>query len=68
MSTMKKIVKYKPHSNDRIFVGVSAEITETVDHTSKYVCNGRPVITSMVVFHDKETGEFETMNTLYKPV
>ena len=38
-----------------------------VDHTSPFVSNYRPATTSKVV-RVGENGEFETMNTIYKPM
>ena len=38
-----------------------------VDHTSPFVTNGEPAVTSAVT-RVGDNGEFETKNTIYKPV
>ena len=38
-----------------------------VDHPGAYVSNTTMVVTSTVLRFDRRSGEFETMNTLYRP-
>jgi len=63
----KKTVLYIPNDNDRITIGCPAVIMHCINHTSKLVSNIKPIITSLVVAHNKVTEEFETENSLYKP-
>lgn len=64
----KKVVHYTPSENDFIQVGHGAFI-KPVDHPdSERVSNVKYVITSQVVAYDRDTDEFETLNTLYRPV
>lgn len=66
-NTTKKIVHYNAQKPVYIRVGTSAFVTP-IDHPdSERVSNTRPVQTSKVLSFDISTGEFETMNTLYKP-
>lgn len=65
---MKPIVRYTPiPDHDFIEAGYRALVLP-VDHPSPYVSNTRSVSTSRVLSHNKDTGEFETLNTIYKPV
>jgi len=61
---MKPVVKYKHDLNNFIQVGMSAYVFP-LNHPSKYVSNQFLVKTSKVISFDKETGNFETMNTIY---
>ena len=61
----KPVVHYTPTSSDFIALGRDACI-KTTDHPG--CSNLKFVITTQVVDYDVDTGEFETMNTLYKPV
>ena len=64
---MKKVVHYKKNSVfGAIVVGHSAYV-EPVDHTSSLVSNTKHVRTSEVIRVDHETGEFETLNSIYRP-
>lgn len=64
--TQKKIVHYTPTKEDFISVGQSAWV-HPIDHPDKErVSNKKPVITSEVLRYDKSSGEFETLNTVYK--
>jgi hypothetical protein len=63
----KPIVHYQPSNDDHIKLNESALVYPT-DHWSYLVSNKRIVHTSMVVYYDRATGVFETMNTIYKPV
>jgi hypothetical protein len=63
----KKIVHYDRNKEVFIQVGHSAFVTP-IDHPdSERVTNTYTAQTSRVVNYDEATGEFETMNTLYKP-
>jgi hypothetical protein len=63
----KKIVHYNPEETVRIAVGGSAVIFP-IDHPdSGYVSNTMLAVTSTVLWYDESTGEFETLNTIYKP-
>lgn len=63
----KPFVRYKPTEDQFIRVGFSAFVFP-VDHTSELVSNKTKVITSIVVNYNKETGRFETQNTVYIPM
>ena len=39
-----------------------------VDHTSPLVSNTKACLTSPVIFIDTESGEFHTLNSIYKPI
>lgn len=43
-------------------------IVKPVDHPSCLVTNLKLVLTSPVIKYDRETGEFETLNTIYRPI
>ena len=62
---VKKVVSYLPQGS-HIRVGYGA-IVHPLDHTSELVSNTCPVTTSKVIRHDKNSGEFETENSIYKP-
>lgn len=62
---MKPVVKYKHDMNNFIQVGMNAYVF-SLNHHSKYVSNQFLVKTSKVISFDKETGNFETMNTIYE--
>ena len=62
---MKKLVHYKNNNNVFIVEGYSA-LVETLDHPN--CTNTKLVRTSPVVKYDEKTGEFETLNSQYKPV
>jgi len=64
---MKKIVHYKPSRLDLIREGLHARVFP-IDHPSIFVSNTAYVETSVVIKHNSETGEFETLNSIYKPV
>lgn len=64
---MKPIVHYDNSSVDpTISVGLPAFVI-TVDHPSEQVYSGQLAKTSRVIRYDKFTGEFETLNTIYRP-
>ena len=63
MST-KPVVHYIPNKYQQIKVGISAYVWP-VDHPSDLVSNTKAIITSKVVSYDKDTGDFETLNTRY---
>jgi hypothetical protein len=60
----KAVVHYTMASGE-IRVGRPAMV-KPVDHTSAFVTNTSLVITSKVLKIDRETGEFETENSLYR--
>lgn len=62
---MKPVVKYKHDLNNFIQVGMNAYVFP-LNHHSKYVSNQFLVKTSKVISFDKETGNFETVNTIYE--
>lgn len=63
----KKIVHYNRNEDIFIRVGLSAFVTP-IDHPdTDNVTNTMVARTSRVLSYDETTGEFETMNTLYKP-
>lgn len=63
----KKIVHYNRNEETFIKVGLSAFITP-IDHPdTDNVTNTMVARTSRVITYDASTGEFETVNTLYKP-
>lgn len=65
---MKKIVYYHPNKHtDKIVVGGSAYIIP-VNHPGPFVSNKDIAVTSEVMSYDEVTGEFETRNTIYKPI
>lgn len=63
---VKPIVHYSSLIGD-IEINYSATVT-VVDHPAKYLNEEPFIYTSYVVNYDEETGEFETRNTIYKPV
>ena len=62
----KPIVRYKPTGYDNVELDKQALIAP-MTHTSPYVSNTRYVITSTVV-RIGENGEFETKNSIYRPI
>lgn len=66
MNKEKKTVKYIPSKYDKIKRGQEGQVFP-VDHTSVWVDNGRICYTSEII-RTEENGEFETMNSIYKPV
>lgn len=64
---MKPIVNYKPSDIDFIQIGCRATVIPT-NHPSDLVSNTKIVLTTEVISYNKETGEFETLNTIYKPL
>ena len=67
MSINKPVVHYIPNKYQMICTGTSAYVWP-IDHPSDLVSNTKPITTSKVIKYDRASGEFETMNTLYKPV
>ena len=70
MSTMtlkvdKKVVTYQPCVGERIEVGQHALVYGVNDHP--YV-EGTVVNTSKVLNYSPETGEFETLYSIYRPL
>lgn len=65
---MKKVVHYIVSPDNFIVEGTVAFVVP-VDHPDTYnVTNNYPVRTSKVLKFDIQTGEFETLNSIYKPV
>lgn len=62
----KKIVHYKKDSDVHIYVGASA-VVFPIDHPGPLVSNTKYIQTSTVISYNRATGEFETLNTIYKP-
>lgn len=67
MIKIKPLVHYKRDEHNKIKKGQYA-IVQPTDHPSVIVSNTRMVLTSIVKSYDKETGIFETENTIYHPV
>lgn len=64
---IKPTVLYIPTKFDYIEINQQALIIP-INHPSPLVSNTRYTRTSTVLSHDKDTGKFETINTLYEPV
>lgn len=64
MSSEKPVIHYIPKNDNIINVGRAAFVFP-LDHPT--CSNKNHVITSIVLWHDKDTGEFETNNSIYKP-
>jgi hypothetical protein len=62
----KPFVRYIPAEDQFIRVGFSACVFP-IDHTSELVSNKIKIITSIVGNYNKESGRFETQNTVYIP-
>jgi hypothetical protein len=62
----KPVVKYKPTEYDKIKLGINAFIFP-MTHTSPFVSNNTHVFTSVVI-RIGENGEFETKNSIYRPL
>ncbi len=60
----KPIVMYNLDQFYTVRVGACA-IVCPIDHPSEQVSNRNAVHTSTVISHDKETYDFETLNTCY---
>jgi len=63
----KPTVHYDASKGAHIYEGFKA-LVYPIDHTSEWVSNTKMVTTSKVIRHDVKSGEFETMNTIYKPM
>jgi hypothetical protein len=63
----KKIVHYKSDKLSYFIEGASA-LVHTVDHPGETVSNTKAVLTSVVIRVDHSNGEFETLNTIYRPL
>jgi len=59
------VVHYEPGVSDHIVVGELGWLENVTDHPR---LSPGAVTTPTVIAHDPETGEFETLNTLYKPL
>lgn len=59
----KPVVHYSHVSGLR--VGHSAYV-QPIDHTGPSVTNSTVVVTSTVLRHERHTGEFETLNSVYR--
>lgn len=64
---MKPVVHYQNDKDHFIEAGRGAFVFP-VDHPSDRISNIKLIQTSTVQTHNKETGEFETLNTCYRPV
>lgn len=62
----KQVVTYDCSESPFVIEGGSA-LLKPINHTSPHVSNTKTVRTSNVVRVDLETGEIETLNTIYKP-
>jgi len=64
----KKVVHYQKTKYDSIHVGCSATVFP-IDHPDEErVSNATYITTSTVIKHDKASGIFETLNTVYHPL
>ncbi len=63
----KAIVHYYADKGTFIKKGMGAMVYP-VDHTSPHVSNSSFCHTSKVIRYDEDTGEFETQNSIYKPL
>ena len=61
----KPVVNYTPFPEQVINVGEGAIVWPT-NHPGDRVSNKRFAVTSFVMSYDEDTGEFETLNTIYK--
>jgi hypothetical protein len=67
--TDKKVVHYKEgNAVSDIIVGRSAIVFPVDHYNSESVSNKKYVVTSTVLRVDEESGEFETLNTIYRPL
>ena len=73
MTPNKPVVHYTTHTNTGVVVGRCVSL-EPLDHTSVFVSNARPALTSPVVSvlwdHPSSVADspvFETLNTVYIP-
>jgi hypothetical protein len=64
---MKPVVHYVPNKYQSINVGYGACIIP-IDHQSYLVSNTTWAMTSQVIRYNRKTGEFETLNSIYKKV
>ena len=67
MIIAKKEVMYNATPGFFIEVGLCAYVY-TLDHPNTKNYSDRPVRTSTVLNHNKETGDFETQNTMYRKI
>ncbi len=63
----KPIVHYTPNEIQSINLGLPAYVFP-IDHPGDLVSNEKFIRTSRVIAYDKQTGVFETMNSVYKPL
>jgi hypothetical protein len=63
----KPVVHYIQRPGNHIVVGGRAVVWPIDHYATDRVSNTRPASTSEVLRHDRETGEFETLNTIYRP-
>ena len=61
----KKVVLYWRHKG--VMKWGQSMIVYPINHPDEQVSNTKPVTTSTVMSFDEPTGEFETLNTVYKP-
>lgn len=66
MPKRKPVVNYRPNEYQHIVVGRPATVWPE-NHPSYLVTNGRMCYTTVVERLDAD-GEFETMNTIYRPI
>ena len=66
----KPVVRYRSDMPAHIVIGLGALI-HPIDHPNHHpehrISNNRYILTSKVIDYDMESGEFETLNTKYKP-
>jgi hypothetical protein len=61
----KQVVKYVPFKYGRIEVDGRAVVI-ACNHPDPYILPGEVVTTSRVIAYDKNSGTFETLNTIYE--
>lgn len=64
----KKIVHYSSVIPSMKLILGYPIFVNPVDHTSPLVSNTKACLTSPVVFIDAESGEFHTLNSIYRPI
>lgn len=61
----KQVVKYRPYKLGSIGVDQRAVVI-AVNHPDPFILPGEVVSTSRVIAYEKESGKFETLNTIYE--
>lgn len=64
----KKIVHYSSIIPSMGLILGYPTFVNPIDHTSPLVSNTKACLTSPIIFIDTESGEFHTLNSIYKPI